>query len=395
MSVRLGRASSSGRSRVLGLVLQRSEGHLWAVLLGLAIFASCSDEASPRNEAIKGDAGAHNLDAGAGAEPAGGHAGDSESSGGGGASGENQGAEDGGTSHKGESGAGGAADNANEAGSGGEPTGNEGVGRDPFGVRMLYASLPGGREWYANWDDFPRGFEQSDPEDAWFDTNHGDAYFDVRGDGTLKISGSTPRAYVHDPDRVEPWRNVEITVYFRRVADSDVSYAGLAAYARTNHGTTDPEAENPCDTRGLGARMRYDGAADFEKETRHPDAVSASRVALWPDGMPFDTWFGYKYVVYDLPNGAVKMELYLDESDGEAGGTWQLVNEFTDTGDNFGVDGTPCEEGIDPALPLTADSDRPGSESGNPNATIYFRSDDVGTDGLWYKKASVREIRAP
>ena len=204
---------------------------------------------------------------------------------------------------------------------------------DKFGIKEIYNSQAGGRQWYSKWDNnHKRSWDDSsnDPDDEEFFTKYkGDGDWNTDGDGILKISGEYPRMYVIDRDRVKSWHNVEITVYGMRISDDNVRYAGIVSVARTNHLIDD----NGCDTRGYSGRFTLDGRTDFEKEIDHHADNGYAQTATkhyWSGGMPKNVWIGYKFIVYDLttadnsnilpensnmlPN--VRLELWMDTTDG-------------------------------------------------------------------------------
>lgn len=261
---------------------------------------------------------------------------------------------------------------------------------DEFGIKKIYSTS--GREWFSKWNNgHPRSWTSlyDDPYDQEFITQYkGTGSWKTDGNGTLQISGEGPRMYVVDTLQLKSWHNVEITVYGKRVSDSGTPWGGIMSYARTNHMIDN----NSCDTRGYGGRFKYNGEIDFEKEISHNKVYSQTESKnFWKSNLPRNIWIGYKFIVYDLSNNSVKLELWLDTTDGLNGGYWTKINEFIDNGTNFGSEES-CKTNVSSYIPLSNNDSRIGSESRRANLAVYFRSDDVGIDGLLYKKASVREI---
>jgi hypothetical protein len=229
------------------------------------------------------------------------------------------------------------------------------------GITKLYPTTSGGMEWYANWYTslhtiYSGGFDPYDPQ------LHatGDGYVVVNGDGTAKLNGSAPRMYVYDPSLQKKWDNVEITLYAKRVSEqSQVSSQGITAGARSGS-HDDVTYPNVCkdSTRypngAYNGRITYDGRADYVKEVLYhrgdstsddSSASSPNTVSAFPNlstsvdpatglhTMPKNTWIGYKFVVRSINNNAaVKMETWMDMTNGQNGGDWKKLNEYTDKG---------------------------------------------------------------
>lgn len=267
--------------------------------------------------------------------------------------------------------------------------------RDVFGIKNLLPTRAGGREWFAHWTGKAREFVDADPDDKWFDTNHGDGEYSVDGHGKLTATGPIVRMYVHNPDGTEWNENLEITVYFTRRTETQlVSYSGPQIFARTNHGTIGDERKNLCDDRGYGAKVTVDGRWEFEKETAHHRPHGSASVATakpWPE-LPTNVCVGVKYILRTMNNGThVKLELYRDLAHGTKGGQWEKMTEFVDNGHNFGLGADAAAPGVKPELPLIHSLVLPDSESKKPMITVYLRHEYATID---YEKFSIREVDA-
>lgn len=258
---------------------------------------------------------------------------------------------------------------------------------DLFGITKLYPSAREGAEWtsahYVEAYEVAFGTDPRDP--SGLSGARGTGTLSVQSDGQLVMSGSQPRLYIHS-DATRRFQNVEITVYYQRVSDASQAYAGLVVGARS--GPDGHTSEGACDARTYYAKLRNDGAFDFEKELKHPASSTKSRVApelAWPPSgeVPRGTWLGWKFVLYDLEAGRVKLEAYLDLSGGAGGGEWNLVNETVDEG-GWSV-ATDCTH----HSPIDGSSDLVVQEHGS----VLIRNTDVSE--ARYRSISVRAIAQP
>ncbi len=287
--------------------------------------------------------------------------------------------------------AGGASTGGSPAG-GGDPggapsTGGAGAGGsgvDVFGIQELYPSAPSGARWTSqHWASgtaysIDERLDTNDPQGL--SGMRGTGTLDITGTGELIMGGSQPRIYVY-PGAEGPWRDVEVTAYYMRVADDATAWGGLVIGARSG-----PEGHSAevCDAHTYYNRLRHDGAMDFEKELMHTPSSTQNRIDptdLWPDGnLPFDTWIGLKYVIYNLANGGVKLESYRDLTEGAGGGDWVLISEYTENGGWF------CQTTCSEHNPVNGESDLVWLEGG----VTFIRN--TGVTEARYKWFSVREI---
>ena len=123
--------------------------------------------------------------------------------------------------------------------------------------------------------------------------------------------------------------------WISRLADDGESYGGFVVGMRSGplgHGSSHG---SDCDGTTYYSRLRNDGRWQFQKELRHSATSVVRTFDVWPDGAPTPVgeWIGMKYVIYTNQNGHVHLQAWVDFTDGQNGGSWQLLGEYTDNGE--------------------------------------------------------------
>lgn len=232
---------------------------------------------------------------------------------------------------------------------------------DRFGVKEIYPTKPGGREWFLN---------ATDPRDGFVISPAAASLFDGPGDSwqigrETSIANTGLRMYVISPDG---WRNVEMTGYVKlRSYTFDEEFAWAVRSGR--HTESDP-----CDGTSYYGALSFAGKASFQKKLFHAVDDSGytgkrhSNMSIEPLQ---DRWVGIKMIAYNIDHN-VKLELWVDD---KADNNWIKIAETTDSGE-WSSRGKSCGKESDHVISET----RP---------RVMFRVDNATFE---FKDLSVREI---
>jgi hypothetical protein len=249
---------------------------------------------------------------------------------------------------------------------------------DRFGIKEIYPTKQGGREWYINM--------KNPANDSLFTIGTGkDDNITRQNDGSWRIAYQKVRMSVDTPPGTPMWKNVEITGYakvnslFPHDANSKVGYTDLAWFARGGRHTQ----SSPCDGLALIGGIHDDGTVGWKKEIwftgGYTDELGQAKVT----NSILGRWIGWKVIMYNINNNsAVKMESYLDDNNDNH---WVKVTDIIDDGGWF----ANSPDSIFYSANCGRVKDHIITE---PGPDVAFRSDNLVWD---FKNLSVREIQPP
>ena len=282
---------------------------------------------------------------------------------------------------------------------------------DQFGVEELYLSKPGGEQWFFNANDpnnDPRtgtsnegphtSFTQENPDGSWKvqsdEVRYGiltSTLFQENQIRTLNQQEMANQGYMLRPN---DWKNVELTAYLRVNHATSSSHNGEAHIefgghgARNTNGGTVGGFDSSCEATAYHSNTYLSGRVKFEKDLKHTAGYSVGSAdpqelnAVNTTEFNGQNWIGIKAVIYDIGNGSVKVEQWVDDYSNniQPGNHWRKVLETIDNGQwgpTRGHIGSACGGG-----------EFQVASWGGPIA--LFRWDNI--DDVDIKDASVREI---
>jgi hypothetical protein len=262
------------------------------------------------------------------------------------------------------------------------------TGLDKFGIKEIYPTVPGGREWFVNMDD-----PKTDPlflitEDIPIKKNNLDNSWSIN-DSMIRMNVITPKGY-------KQWKNVEMTGYIKAITLYKLT-TSLNKNSNDN-GNNEEESGNimdvdwharggehnskePCKGTALNGGINIDGTVAWKKEVWHTGGYTDARGVDKVTSSITDRWIGWKIVMYNIEkNKAVKMESYIDEKNNN---DWKKVDDLIDDGGWYAKSND--------SVFYSAGCDKPKDyviTNAGPIAT--FRADNIA---LNFKDLSIREIQ--
>ncbi|MDQ3869922.1 MAG: hypothetical protein M3250_10265 [Thermoproteota archaeon] len=239
---------------------------------------------------------------------------------------------------------------------------------DKFGIKKMYPTTQGGREWFIDMDN---------PKSDGIFSITSNYNITKQRDASWRIDAPLVRMNVDTLPGAEPWKNVEITGYAKVVSKLPSNNTDLDWSARGGR----QNSSIPCEGTALHGGLHIDGSVGWKKEIWQVGGYTAERAKakILTDSI-LGRWIGWKVVMYNINNDtAVKMESYIDNKNSNY---WVKVTDLVDNGGWFANSpdnifySANCGRAKDYII-----------TNGGPIVT--FRSDNLVWD---FKNLSIREI---
>ena len=238
---------------------------------------------------------------------------------------------------------------------------------DKFGIEQLYPTADNGPVWFLN------NTEPEDDDNFLMTSHEGiDLEDEEEVSGAFELDAETGtqehgvRIHADSPDG--EWKNVEMTGYFK-LEDGNDQFTLVARQGPTYND------DGGCGAYGYYGMLSAEGDAFFKKKLFHHGGGYSDRTAVEENVVDDlnDRWVGIKLITYDLAGDDVKLELWVEDGNGQ--NKWKKATEYVDDGD-WEVSGSDCDRSDDDII-------EEGTRGG-------FRVDDSEFE---FKNLSIREIK--